>query len=164
MENFMSKNQIFSRRACCFIGHREVKDVTKTYLQAKNCIEELIVKEKMKTFYFGSKSKFDELCLKIVTDLKDIYSELVRVYVRAEYEYIGKEYTSYLLHSYDKTYYAKKAQNANKLVYIKRNEEMIDNSRICIFYYDKKHRTRSGTAIAFDYAQKLGKEIKLLLP
>lgn len=45
-----------------------------------------------------------------------------------------------------------------RLVYIKRNEELIDSSNICIFYY-KYNFPNSGTATAFKYAQKHKKRI-----
>lgn len=59
---------------------------------------------------------------------------------------------------YEETYYSEKAHNANKLVYVKRSEELIDSSNICVFYY-KNNVTRSGTTIAFEYAQKRKKKI-----
>ena len=64
----------------------------------------------------------------------------------------------------------------NRSVYVKRNRAMIDASDICIFYYnpeynppDKKRKKyssllpdikrKSGTAIAFTYAQQTHKQI-----
>ena len=51
---------------------------------------------------------------------------------------------------------------AGRLVYIKRNQQMIDHSQFCIFYiredYMPKDR-KSGTKIVFDYAQKYKKTI-----
>ncbi len=57
------------------------------------------------------------------------------MYVRAEYEYITEYCKNYLLSFYEETYFSKKAHNANKLAYVKRNEELIDSSNICVFYY-----------------------------
>ncbi len=87
------------------------------------------------TFLFGSKSEFDDLCHEVVSDLKEKYSHIKRVYVRAEYPEISNEYEKYLLKSYEETYFPKKALNAGKAVYVERNYEMIDNSYICIVYY-----------------------------
>ncbi len=80
------------------------------------------------------------------------------MYVRAEYEYITEYCKNYLLSFYEETYFSKKAHNANKLVYVKRNEELIDSNNICVFYY-KFNAPHSGTSIAFKYAQKHKKHI-----
>ncbi len=78
--------------------------------------------------------------------------------MRAEYEYISADYEKYLLKFYDKTYYAEKARNSNRLAYVKRNEELIDISNICVFYY-KFNASHSGTAIALKYAKQHKKRI-----
>ena len=69
--------------------------------------------------------------------------------------------------TYEETFFASSAHNAGKLVYIKRNQEMIKKSEICIFYYDnsifyydnKSNWKSSGTKVAFDYAVKRQKTI-----
>ena len=60
------------------------------------------------------------------------------------------------------TYFPEKIIGAGKAVYVKRNYEMIKNSRFCIFYYDESSQPttrKSGTKIAFKYAQKSKKEL-----
>ena len=146
------------KQSCCFIGHRKIENKSHLYAQLKRSVQNLITKSNITTFLFGSRSEFNDLCLDVVTELKDIYPHIERVYIRAEYEYISDEYINYLLTFYEKTYYAEKAHNANSLVYVKRNEELIDNSNICIFYY-KNNSPNSGTAIAFNYAQKHKKKL-----
>ena len=60
-------------KVCCFIGHRKI-DLTKELEEkSRNVIEDLIINKKVTTFLFGSKSEFDSLCHKIVTDLKDFF-------------------------------------------------------------------------------------------
>ncbi len=143
---------------CCFIGHRKIENKPYLYDQVKKSVIDLINNENITTFLFGSKSQFNALCLDVVTELKDIYPNIIRLYMRAEYEYISADYEKYLLKFYDKTYYAEKARNANRLAYVKRNEELIDTSNICVFYY-KFNAPHSGTAIAFNYAQQHKKRI-----
>ncbi len=143
---------------CCFIGHRKTENKPYLYERIKKCVIDLINNENITTFLFGSRSQFNDLCLEVVTELKGIYPDIIRVYVRAEYEYISADYEIYLLKFYDKTYYAEKARNANRLAYVKRNEELIDASNICVFYY-KFDVSHSGTAIAFRYAQRHKKRI-----
>ena len=52
-----------SFNTCCFIGHREINETDKLKAKLKKIIEELIVNKKVDTFLFGSKSRFDSLCL-----------------------------------------------------------------------------------------------------
>ncbi len=144
--------------ACCFIGHRKIENKSNIYNQLKQCVQDLITKSHVTTFLFGSRSQFNDLCLEVVTELKDVYPDILRVYVRAEYEHISADFEKYLLTFYDKTYYAEKARNANRLVYVKRNEELIDTSNICVFY-NKYNAPHSGASMAFEYAQKHKKKI-----
>jgi len=75
--------------------------------------------------------------------------------VRAEYPDISDTYRAYLLKSFEDTYYPEKIRGSGKVVYVKRNFEMIDHSRFCIVYYNGNSTTsKSGTRIAVDYAVK----------
>ena len=115
---------------------------------------------------FGSKSRFNDLCLDILTKLKVKYSFIKRIYVRAEYEYVSQEYTNYLLQNYEETYYPKEISGAGKYSYVERNQIMIDQSDYCLFYFIdsyeddvKKSLSRSGTKIAYKYAKSKNKTI-----
>ena len=145
---------------CCFIGHRTINETEELKLKLNEIIEKLIVDEKVDTFLFGSKSRFDGLCLELVTKLKDKYPHVKRIYVRAEFPVINDDYTAYLLRSYEDTYCPKTILGAGKAAYVERNYEMIDHSRFCIVYYDATYAPttrKSGTRIALDYAIKQGK-------
>lgn len=147
---------------CCFIGHRTVNETDELRTKLTETIERLISDENVDTFLFGSKSRFDSLCLEIVSNLKEKYPYIKRIYVRAEFPVIDDDYKAYLLRSYEDTYYPKQIKNAGKAVYVERNFEMIDNSRFCIVYYNEETapKTRkSGTRIALDYATKKGAQI-----
>ena len=65
-------------------------------------------------------------------------------------------------------------ENAGKASYVERNQEMINNSKFCVVYYDENYlpprrknsrrdlfdyQPKSGTAVAYDYAVKKKKEI-----
>ena len=103
----------------------------------------------------------------MVTDLKEKYPHIKRIYVRAEFPYIDDSYKKYLLESYEDTYYPEKMINAGRAAYVERNYEMIDNSSYCICYYDENYappkrrnsrrdltdyQPKSGTKLAYDYA------------
>ncbi len=153
---------------CCFIGHRTINETEELKLMLVEIIEKLIVREKIDTFLFGSKSRFNDLCLELVTEMKEKYPHIKRIYVRAEYPFINDDYEEYILKYYDDTYYPERIIDAGKAVYVKRNCEMINCSRICVFYYNEQNAPtarKSGTKIAFNYAVKKRKHIiKLPIP
>ncbi len=140
---------------CCFFGHRTITETEELKLKLVEIIEKLIVENSVDTFLFGSKSRFNSLCLEIVTELKQKYPHIKRIYVRAEYQFIDEQYKNYLLKNYEETYYPKNIINSGRASYIKRNYEMIDKSQFCIVYYDEQNTPttrKSGTKIALDYA------------
>lgn len=149
-------------RTCCFFGHRKIEDTLELRTKLYETIESLILDENVDTFLFGSKSQFNELCRDLVTEIKEKYPHVKRVYVRAEYPYISYDYKNYLLENYEDTYYPNKVIGAGKAIYVERNCEMINNSRFCIVYYDELRaptKRKSGTKIALSYAVKHKKEI-----
>ena len=150
---------------CCFIGHRIINETEELKLKLYEMIEKLIVDENVDTFLFGSKSRFNSLCQESVTEIKEKYPHIKRIYVRAEYPYISECYKNYLLESYDDTYYPEKILNSGRAAYVERNYAIIDNSRFCIVYYDRQNAPttrKSGTKIALDYAVKKQKNIIVL--
>lgn len=147
---------------CCYFGHRTINETAELKVKLFEVIEKLIVDEKVDTFLFGSKSRFNNLCLEVVTETKEKYPHIKRVYVRAEYPYISEHYKNYLLENYEDTYYPEKIMNSGKASYVERNYEMIDHSQFCIVYYNEQHTPttrKSGTKIALDYAVKQHKKI-----
>ena len=144
---------------CCFFGHRNINETEELKSKLIEVIKKLIVDEKVDTFLFGSKSRFNSLCLELVTEIKEKYPHIKRVYVRAEYPDINEQYTNYLLESYEGTYYPEKILGSGRAAYVERNYEMIDNSNYCIVYYDENYnpvKRKSGTRLAYEYATKQG--------
>jgi len=156
-------------KTCCFIGHRKINETDRLKAELYSKIEDLIVNNNVYNFLFGSRSAFNDLCLKIVTDLKAKYPQTVRVYVRAEFPYINDDYRAYLLEKYEDTYYPEHIINSGKAAYVERNYEMIKKSNYCICYYDENYapprrrnsrrdltdyQPKSGTKIAYEYALK----------
>lgn len=154
-------------KVCCVFGHRKINVTNELNKKLYNIFEDLIVKENINKFLFGSKSQFDDLCYQIISDLKAKYTHIERIYVRAEFPNIDDDYREYLLQSYEETYYPDNILNAGKLAYIERNCEMINRSKVCIIYFDEKyeplswkntnmdlteHQRNSGTKIAYTYA------------
>ena len=157
-------------KKCCFIGHRNTRATPELEKKLNATLKRLIESEGVKVFLFGSKSRFDELCLLAVTRFKERYPEIKRVYVRAEYCEITKENEDYLLQSYDETYMPKRIENAGAARYVERNQEMINESEFVVVYYNEsyspprkgKHgqitQAKSGTKLACEYATRKNKK------
>ena len=151
-----------NRGVCCVFGHRKINETVELRTQLFTTIEGLIVENGVDTFLFGSKSRFNDFCYEIVSELKEKYHHIKRVYVRAEFPVIDESYERYLLSRYEDTYFPEKLHHAGKAVYVERNFKMIDNSHYCIVYFNEAYgpaKRKSGTRIALDYAVKQQKEI-----
>ncbi len=147
---------------CCFLGHRNINETEELKSKLREIIEWLIVEKHADTFLFGSKSRFNSLCVEMVGEIKRKYPYIKRVYVRAEYPLIGEQYKKYLLENYEDTYFSEKIRNAGRASYVERNYEMIDKSHYCVVYYEEQSLPtgrKSGTKIALDYAVKKSKNI-----
>ena len=150
------------KNTCCFFGHRKINETEELKSKLIEIIEKLIVENSVDTFLFGSKSRFNDLCYEIVTEIKEKHPHIKRIYVRAEYLDIDESYKNYLLESYEDTYYPEKIIGAGKAAYVERNYEMINKSHFCIVYYDEQNAPttrKSGTQIALDYAIKQNNKI-----
>lgn len=170
-------------KVCSFVGHRDVVITEELKIKVRELIEYLIVNCGVLTFLFGSRSTFNNLCLRVVTELKEKYPNIERIAYNCKSEkYIlenekshweeifskfGKEKFNLLV--VDSEYDFKAKYTAGKASYIERNQAMIDNSDYCVFYYDENYlpKTRkysknsigyyqpnSGTALAYQYAKQ----------
>ena len=156
---------------CCFFGHRKINETKHLNDIVYKNVESLIVDNGVNVFLFGSKSQFDDLCHKVVANLKQKYPHIKRIYVRAKFPYIDDNYKRYLLLNHEDTYYPNRIINSGKAAYVERNYKMIDKSNFCVVYYDenymppkRKHskkdlidyQPKSGTKLAYDYAKRKG--------
>lgn len=155
-------------KTCSIIGHREIKVSEDLKEKVKEVVIHLIKEKDVCTFLFGSKSKFNSLCYDVITELKTIFPTIKRIFVRAEYPFISNDYYNYLLQFYEDSFYYNDKVKTSRFDYIKRNEYMIKHSNFCLFYFDNnyipKTLTKSGTAISYDYAVKMKKEIINVAP
>lgn len=172
----------------CFIGHRTVDNAEQIKIKLESTLSSLI-SNGADSFVFGSRSIFDSLCWEVVTELKENFPYIKRISYNAPHEvaFTSKEerehYEQFFsqmvgreVHyaDYEEAVKSEKSRKANKNAYIMRNQEMIDNSDVCVFYYNKdylpprrkssdKHlsdyQPKSGTAIAYTYAMQKKKEI-----
>ena len=170
-------------KVCCFIGHRRIDLIKELEEKTKNVIEDLIINKEVETFLFGSKSEFDSLCHKIVSDLKDKYPyiKLVVYTCKSEgctleserqkweqiYFNLYKEKVNLLC--VDEEFEHKTKYTSGRASYVERNQAMINDSDYCVFYYDENYQPemrkysnrsigyyqpKSGTALAYTFAKQ----------
>lgn len=172
----------------CFIGHRSITNTEQIKISLINTVTELIYKG-ADTFLFGSRSDFNFLCWTVVTGFQSQFPNIKRISYNTPHEatFTSKEerercekiFSQSLKNEvhfadYEEVVDSRKSSKANKNTYIMRNQEMIENSDICVFYYDKDYlpprrkqskssildyQPKSGTAIAFQYAITQKKQI-----
>ena len=174
-------------KTCSFFGHRNT-EINLTFRQElKNIIEDLIVNYSVYTFLFGSRSSFDYVCHLVVSELKEKYPYIKRIAYTCKHETcvleknLNKENKLYYqlgikqiaLLSVEEEFCYKTKFISNIASYIQRNQEMINNSDYCIFYYNTSYKPeirkksknssyyqpKSGTAIAYQYAKRKQKII-----
>ena len=154
--------RFIKEKTCCVFGHRKINETEELKIKLKEAIENLFTAENVDTFLFGSKSRFNDLCYETVTEIKEKYPHIKRIYVRAEYPDINENYRAYLLKDFEDTYFPENIRGSGKASYVERNFEMINKSEFCIVYYDGNYipeKGKSGTENALEYAVKHKKTI-----
>lgn len=112
-----------------FIGHRKIK-VTKKLTNRLTMLICSLIKDGVTNFNFGSHSQFNDLCYNIVSNLKKQHPSIQRIHYCVAYE----NYTNAGINNlYEKEIDCESAIKAGKNSYLIRNQEMIDNSDICVF-------------------------------
>ena len=162
---------------CCFIGHRKIDWIEALEDRVRAVVEDLVKNNGVDTFLFGSRSEFNDLCYAVVSEIKEKYPQIKRIYVRGEFQYIYDIHKDeYFMKGYEDSYLPKRCEIASRASYVERNTEMIDNSNYCVFYYDEIYTPKqyilskrgivpkyssktSGTRLAYEYAKKKQKEI-----
>ena len=168
---------------CCFFGHRNINETEELKKKLTLIIESLIVDKQVDTFLFGSKSQFNSLCHKIVTELKERFLNIKRISYtcRSEfcilenekqkwekiYSYFEKKEVCIL--GFEEEVEHKTKYTSGKASYVERNHAMINDSDYCVFFYDEKYnppkrkkskkdlfeyQPKSGTKLAYNYAKQ----------
>ena len=164
-------------KSCSFFGHRKIEETEELKSRLRSVIVNLIEKEGVSIFLFGSKSGFDFLCHDIVTEIKKRYPQIQRrAYTcrsetctlekeRAFWEEIYSRFAKspVALLGVEEEIEHKMKYRAGRAGYVERNQAMINDSAFCVFYYDKNYlpptKTNSGTKIAYEYALRKKKTV-----
>ena len=158
-------------KSCSFFGHRNTLQTEGLKHKLRETVERLIVEERVDAFLFGSRSKFDELCHIVVTELKEKYPRIQRIAYLCKHEtacLVGagmslkhqiKELTGRDVYvaEYEDIKKSDRINSAGRAAYVERNQLMINHSKIIIIY--QKKFLQGGTKIACKYAQQKAREI-----
>lgn len=161
-------------KACSFFGHRDTPQTEELKQRVRETVERLIVEEGVDTFLFGSRSKFDELCHVVVTELKEKYPRIRRVAYLCRHEsgcLVGtgdgmrqaiKRVTGRdeYVREFEEIKKSNRVNSAGRAAYVERNQWMVDECDIVVIYRREKTR-RGGTQIICEYSN--GKKPCLLL-
>lgn len=165
-------------KSCCFIGHKEIEETDGLKIRLIRTIKILIKRYNVYRFLFGDRSKFNNLCLEIVWQLKQEFPNIKIISYPSNDWYRGqeKENIEFIERifkikqiKYDDYIYL---EYYGKSTYVQRNEKLINDSDYCVFYfnpnYEPKIKTckhslkvsrKSGTRIAFDFAIQRKREV-----
>lgn len=170
-------------KVCCFIGHRKIDKSVELTQRVSAVVQDLMENKGVSTFLFGSRSEFDDLCHAIVTELQKNNPQIKRIMYtcRSEYacmkeekeerERIARAVTKRDIKykDYDGAMMSDRLWSAGKASYVERNQDMINASDYCVFYYNPEYQPtrrkyfkrfmgdyqpKSGTQLAFEYANR----------
>lgn len=77
-------------KLCAVFGHSKIFVTEELKENLKNIIENLISNENFGIFYFGGFGEFDTLCWQLVTELKEKYPHIKRVYYLSDPRHLRK--------------------------------------------------------------------------
>ena len=141
-----------THKSCSFFGHREITITEELKKDIFNILEDLISNKNFNTFYFGGFGAFDNLCWQIVTNLKQKYKNIQRVFCLVNPNHLIKSKRPYNINyeNYEDIIYLDlKFDYWYTRIYY-RNCEIINMSDFVIFYV--KSITNSGAFKAMQHA------------
>jgi len=145
-------------KTCSVFGHSKIEITEELGNKLLETFKDLIEKG-CENFYFGGFGMFDELCHKIVSELKLTYSHIKRIFCLSDPRHLRINKRPKWL----------KSENYEDFVYLDldfdwwyqriyyRNCAMIDKSDIVLFYVEELKN--SGAYKAFKYAKQKKKSI-----
>ncbi len=175
--------------SCGVIGHRDFDVNEKKKEELKAFIEKLILMHDVQVFRFSSKSNFVDAVWEIVSQLQAStypYIKMIAYDCKSEASCLAEEveeveriYSTMLKKDmrfkyFDEVVKCEKSYSAGSKAYIIRNQQIIDESDICLFYYNELYKPekrryskreyflyqpRSGTSVAYEYARQKKKTI-----
>ena len=140
-------------KICSFFGHRFILDSDTVKAHLKTLIEKLIKEDKVDTFYLGEQGDFEILSAEVLNELKTIYPFIQRTDVICFADQLNRKPK---IQSDSFEYLDELDRCKRKARIIKRNQWVIDNSDILIFYVNSPY---GGAYQSYLYAKKKNKQM-----
>ena len=146
-------------KICSFFGHREITITEDLKERIREVLDKMIKSENFTIFYFGGFGMFDDLCWQIVTELKDKYTYIKRVFCLSDprHQRISKRPKCLRNEDYEEFVYLDLDFDwwYTRIYY--RNCEIVNQSDFIMFY--AKDIERSGAYKIYQYAKKNKKSL-----
>lgn len=143
-------------KSCSFFGHRDVVCGEELKRKLRDIVEEKIINDNYTIFYFGGFGEFDDLCYKLVSELKSKYAHIKRIFCLTDQKYLIKRPKWLRAEDYeDFVYFDLQFEWWYKRIYY-RNLEIINHSNFIVFF--AKNNNESGAYKALQYAIKKKKD------
>lgn len=146
-------------KICSVFGHSEIEIDEELKTRLYTTLEDLITNKGIDAFYFGGFGMFDDLCYKTVSELKDKYHNINRIFCCSDPRWLRPSKRPRWLNeeTYEDIVYLDLEYDYWYTRIYFRNCEMINQSDYVIFYVKDKS-SRSGAYKALQYAEKKKKE------
>ena len=122
----------------CFIGHRRV-EVTEELCSALRAVLLELIREGATDFLFGDHSQFNDLCYDAVTALRGDFPQLRRIKYRTDNPKLSDYAKQIFLDGYEDNICPAGIAAAGRAAYVERNQAMIHESDVCVFYYEPSY-------------------------
>ena len=140
-------------KVCSFFGHRFVLEKEEVKEQLKSLAQRLIKEEDVDVFYLGEQGAFEILSAEVLNELKPTYPFIQRIEVICFAEQLQRNGK---IKSDGFEYLDELDRCKRKARIIKRNQWVIDNSDILVFYVNTPY---GGAYQSYLYAKKKKKDI-----
>ncbi len=145
-------------KICSVFGHSEI-NITKELEENLTTAFKNLINEGCEIFLFGGFGMFDELCHRLISELKSTYKNIKRIYCLSDPRHLRPSKRPKWLKSEDYedfVYLDLQFDWWYKRIYF-RNCAMIDKSDVVVFYVEE--RKNSGAYKAYKYAKQKKKRI-----
>ena len=139
---------MMNKKICCFIGYEKIKNEEEVEKRVILLVENLI-NQGVDIFLFSGSSKFSDICFYVVLNFKKKYPNIKLLEYYSIKSLLGENI------------------NTKKKYCITRDIEMINDSDVCVFYYENNHlcpkrkKRFNFTKIAYEYAKNKKKAINI---
>ena len=140
-------------KTCSFFGHRSIIDDVSVKQQLYEVVEELIVNQDVDTFLLGEMGDFEIIAGKVLNELKRSYPFIQRIEILCFAEQLNRKSK---IQSDGFDYLDELDLYKRRARIIKRNQWVIDNSDILVFFV---HSPYGGAYQSYLYAKKKKKDI-----